>query len=226
MKKIHIRKTFREALALYRKNWYYILAIIALIAFVGFIPLMFGGTSYDEYTGELISNYSPLLSFISWLATTYLGVGFLRYLLDLIDGKEVSMKDIFYGVDSIEHFAFVILSSILVSILVFAGLIVFIIPAIIIGLGLMFTKFYMAENRGDAVEAIKASWAMTKGYKWKLLLLVLVIAFFNILGFIALGLGLLVTIPTSTIILLMVYRKLSPIVDILEEKEEGEKTEA
>jgi len=70
----------------------------------------------------------------------------------------------------------------------------------------------MIENKGGNVEvmdAIKDSWKMTKGYKWKLLWLGIVVFFFNILGFLALGIGLIITLPVSSIIMTAAYKSLS-----------------
>jgi uncharacterized membrane protein len=57
-------------------------------------------------------------------------------------------------------------------------------------------------------EAVNESWQITRGSAWQLFLLCWVLFFVNVLGFIALGIGLLVTVPLSLVTMGYVYRTL------------------
>ena len=67
--------------------------------------------------------------------------------------------------------------------------------------------FIMDQDSGP-IEAIKQSWAITKGYFWFVFCLVLLISGINILGAIFFLGGLVFTIPFSVLITLIAYRKM------------------
>jgi uncharacterized membrane protein len=55
---------------------------------------------------------------------------------------------------------------------------------------------------------MKESKRITHGYKWPLLGFIFVLALVNLLGALALGVGLLVSVPVSTLALVHAYRTL------------------
>jgi len=91
----------------------------------------------------------------------------------------------------------------------------------------MFANYYIAENRLGLRNAFKSSWEITDGHKWAIFKLMFFLTFLNIAGLLALGVGLLITIPMSQIILVRVFRQLEgiPLPDAGNEnvsEEEGE----
>lgn len=78
---------------------------------------------------------------------------------------------------------------------------------VFISVRLRFTAFSVIDG-STAVESIKKSWKITKGVFWKLLGLSILLALINIVGAIALLVGLLVTIPLSIVAMGHVYNKL------------------
>jgi len=80
------------------------------------------------------------------------------------------------------------------------------VPGIILALAFIFSSYLIVDKGKGPIEAMKESWRITKGHWWKLFLLVLAIIGLNILGFILLLVGLLVTIPVSMIALSHAYR--------------------
>lgn len=97
-------------------------------------------------------------------------------------------------------------AAVLSAIIVGIGTILLIIPGIIAALGLMFTKYLVIDRNLGPIQALKESWRITKGSKLNLLGFLIVIVLFNLLGVIALGVGLLVTIPVSMLAVAHVYR--------------------
>jgi len=61
----------------------------------------------------------------------------------------------------------------------------------------MFPKFLLVDKDMSILESIRTSWAITKGVRLKLFLFMLVVMGVNLLGAIALFLGLLVTVPVT-----------------------------
>ena len=82
-------------------------------------------------------------------------------------------------------------------------------PGIIFMLMFMFVMFIVIDRGLGPVEAMKESARITRGYKWQLLGFVLVLALINVLGMLALLVGLFVTIPVTSLAFAHAYRALS-----------------
>ena len=99
-----------------------------------------------------------------------------------------------------------LLLTLVVTLAVLGGTILLIIPGIMLALGFQFAGYYMADNPEVGIkDSLKRSWRGTKGLKWKLLLFVLVLGLINIGGMILLGVGLLITMPLTSLALAHVY---------------------
>lgn len=77
-----------------------------------------------------------------------------------------------------------------------------------LGLALMLSKNLVIDKEFGPIVALEKSWQLTKGNRGRLLWFSLIIVGVNTLGFLALMLGLLVTIPVTMFASLLVYRKL------------------
>jgi uncharacterized membrane protein len=64
------------------------------------------------------------------------------------------------------------------------------------------------DQKSGSSESITQSWAITKGHFWLITLLFLVMLGLNVLGAMAFLLGLLFTVPFSSLILIIAYRHL------------------
>jgi len=163
-----------------------------------------------------------------------MSLGLIKISLDLIKDLPVKFSDLFSGrklilkqfVGSIIIFLAITLPiavSVLIILLlaflktpiivtiIIAILLIVIALAISIWLGLKFTfySYFIVDKGAGPIEALKLSSKITDKVKWRLLLLSLTLAGINILGFLALFVGLFITIPLSTIAKAKVYRQLS-----------------
>jgi len=91
--------------------------------------------------------------------------------------------------------------SILVALVIGVGLILLIVPGIIFALMFMFSPFIVIERELGPIDAMSESSRITRGHKWPLLGLLVLLILINVLGLLALVVGLLVTIPVSTLAL-------------------------
>ncbi len=82
------------------------------------------------------------------------------------------------------------------------------IPLIFLTIRLCFVVCFIVDQESGASESISQSWAITKGHFWFVTLLFLVMLGLNILGAMALFIGLLFTVPFSSLILITAYRHL------------------
>lgn len=98
--------------------------------------------------------------------------------------------------------------EVLLFIIIAVGLFLFVVPGVIAALGLSFATYLVIDRAKGPIEALKESWHITYGHKWQLFLLALVIIGINVLGLLALVVGLLVSIPVSWLAVTHAYRTL------------------
>ena len=134
-----------------------------------------------------------------------LHVGLARVALDLVEGRQAEFKE-FFSCFSIIHWF--ILGSIMYSLIVTVGLFLLIIPGIIWLLAFSQWLFVLVDTKQNPVVCLKKSIGLTEGVKGKLIIFWLALSGINILGALALGLGLFVTIPLSIIASAHVYDQL------------------
>jgi uncharacterized membrane protein len=97
---------------------------------------------------------------------------------------------------------------ILVALVIAAGLILLIVPGIIFALMFMFAPFIVIEQELGPIDSMKESNRITRGHKWPLLGLLALLILINVLGLLAFVVGLLVSIPVSTLAFVHAYRVL------------------
>ena len=120
-------------------------------------------------------------------------LGFSIFSLKLARKEEVELNDLFDGFKDFERS---LLAYFLMILAVVVGFIFFIIPGIVLALGLSQTMFILADDPEiEAVDALKKSWEMMKGHKTDLLLLGLRFIPLAILSIFTLGIGFLWLIP-------------------------------
>lgn len=183
-----------------KKNVLFFLSVFVVWALVTFIS--------SGFQNSLNASRQPLLSFvfrlIFWVLNSIIAMGIINISLKFVEGKTPKLKEIFYTKNLFNF----IIASILRTIIIIAGLILFIVPGIILSIKLQFSEYLIVDKNVDAIDSIKQSWEMTKGVKWNLFLLGLILGFINILGILALLVGTLITVPLTLVANAYVYRKL------------------
>lgn len=151
-----------------------------------------------------------LLSFLMtvcfWILRWVTDLGQVKIALEINDRKKARLADLFSEAHMIINY---FLASLLFGAIVLAGLILLIVPGIIWAIKFQYFVYFIVDKELTPIEALKASSRITKGVKWNLFLLGLELVAINILGFLALGVGLFLSIPTSMIAKAHVFRKLS-----------------
>jgi len=130
-----------------------------------------------------------------------IGVGAMRIVLKIATHQHTSYADIIPPLGLVWQYVVV---TFFAALIIFLGLILLIIPGIYFALRYMFVRFAVLEGAGIK-GSLSQSAKMTQGIKWKLLGFMLVLGLVNILGFLALIIGLLVTIPVTLIAYAHVY---------------------
>lgn len=148
---------------------------------------------------------STLLSGISWIINTLITIGLISTFLKFANGEIFNIKSI---LDKKDKFIPYVIGTIYYSLIVFAGLILLIIPGIIWAIRYQFYSYLIIDKGMSPKEALSKSKEMTKGQTLKLLGFSAVLLLVNILGALSLVVGLFVSIPISMLAIALVYKKL------------------
>jgi len=85
------------------------------------------------------------------------------------------------------------------------GFILLIIPGVLFAIAYQFSGYFMVDGELGVRAAMKKSWRATKGLRWKLFWLSILVGLLNILGLAVVGIGLFVTVPLTSLVLGHVY---------------------
>jgi hypothetical protein len=149
-----------------------------------------------------------LLNLIVQLFQMAITMAWIRVALAIADGKPVEVPK---ARELWPDFFVYFVTSVLVGIAVMLGFIALIVPGVVLALMFSFAGFAVIDRKLDPIEAMKESARLTTGAKPELLGLALLLLALNLAGVLALGVGLLVTVPMSFIAAARVYRRLQDI---------------
>lgn len=169
---------------------------------------------YSVHTGEYIrrgwdlfrkrTDYFILFTLVFFIASSIpladlllippLAAGFILVAHYLASGKQVYFEDFFNG---FRHFAELFLFTLIAIVLVFIAFLALILPGIYLSVGYIFVPFYIIFGKMGFWEAMEASRLVIHREWFGIFGFVLVLIMINILGFMALGIGLLITVPLS-----------------------------
>jgi len=145
----------------------------------------------------------------SWLLSLFVGgmlyLGITKISLNLHDGKEARLGDLFscmYLVPSYIGAAF------LYTLIAIAGFLLLIIPGLIWTIQFLLFIYFIVDEEMGPVAALKASSATTYGAKWQLCWLLSLLVLLNLAGALLLLVGLFVTIPMSLMAMACAFRQL------------------
>ena len=199
-KKFSIAESIGFGWTLMKSNIGFLLLVFIAVIFYAVIS----SAIIEEYLVAGTVEYFAL-SFLQWLGSMLLSMGILKISLKLHDGDDASFSDLFSSWELLINY---ILVQIVSSFLILLGLFLLIIPGIILAVKFSFAGYFVVDKGLNPIEALRKSAAITKGVKWDLLGLYLVIGCINLVGFVCLVVGLLITIPITWLALAFVYRKL------------------
>jgi uncharacterized membrane protein len=139
------------------------------------------------------------------VAQVWLQLGLFRMALKLVDGQPISTSDFLKGHGD---FLVFLLAWVLYTLVVGAGLLLLIVPGLMWAVRYGLYGFVVVDQHAEPVEALKRSAVLTEGVRWEVFAFGLAAIGVNILGAIALGVGLFVTIPLTAVAAAKVYRVL------------------
>jgi uncharacterized membrane protein len=147
-----------------------------------------------------------VLVFVASLVVSFIfQLGIYRLSLDLIDSKPGRVPTLWSQTNLLPEY---IIGTVLYVLIIIGGLILLIVPGIVWAIKYRFYGYLIVDKKMSPMDAIKESGKMTYGHKWHLLGFWFTLLGVNILGALALLVGLFVTIPTTMMADAYVYRAL------------------
>lgn len=187
-----------------RRAWFFVGATAVL-----FLALIVTGSitsGIDSAITGSAETSSGVGSLVNLVLGTLINMGATAFSLKAHDDPDgVTLASLWHPQPFLKFLA----ASILVAIVVGLGMLLLIVPGIILGLMFLFTTYIVIDRERGPIEAMKDSNAITRGFKWQLLGLGLLLALINLGGLLALGVGLLVTVPVTLLAFAYAYRVLS-----------------
>jgi len=132
-------------------------------------------------------------------------MGLIKILLAFYDAKKTRFGDLFSCAGLFFKYFF---GSILYKLIVALGTLLLIVPGVIWLIQFSFYAYLIVDKAAGPIEALKQSAAVTKGVKWQLFIFGVLFFCINILGALALLVGMLITLPLTMLAAVFVYRKL------------------
>lgn len=148
-----------------------------------------------------------IIGIVQYVIGSFVSLGLIQYNLDLIDGRDVELGQIF---SKAPMFGKAFWLRLRMSIFTALWTLLFIIPGIIKVYAYSMSGFILTENpEMTAKEAMNVSQKMMKGNKWRLFCLELSFIGWKILGVLSLGIGMLWVTPYYNAAIAAFYDEIS-----------------
>lgn len=201
-----IRDAVRYGWETARKN----LKLFAVLVLIGFFLQMLQDAvtrSGQATEGWQAGNnaVAGILGIILQLVQMVVTMGWIRIALEIRDGKPAKLSDLATVFPNFINYLF---ATILFALIVAGGMILLIVPGFIWMAQFGLYGFVVMDTNADPIAALKRSSELTRGTKGWLLLFAAALIGINILGALALLVGLFVTLPLSALAAAHVYRQL------------------
>ena len=179
--------------------------VLVIVQVVILLAIILGNT----IASTLAYDFPPVAFFLkmaTYVFALLMVVGYSRVALDLVRGKRISFETLFAESERLlAHFAV----SILIVLLIYLGFNLFIVPGIILTFLFMFVPFVMVDEELSLMGTIKRSFGLVLRnlglvLTWLLLMMVL-----NLVGMLALGLGVFISSTLTLLLLAHFYEEIN-----------------
>ena len=200
-----ITSPLSKAWDLFQKEWKYIYTMGLVFFLVG---------AFSSQLLEFITKNAGggLLQLVASLVTVVISIGLemmgLFVLLEFLSGKKYEISKLTGLIPEWKRMWTYFSARLIVGLMVVVGLILLIVPGVYFALRYMFVPLLLVDKKMGISEALEKSSKMTEGKLMTLFGVMLVLIGLNVLGALALGVGLLITIPVSSLVPVILYKDL------------------
>lgn len=194
--------------ALYRYSWKqfktyasFIIGIMVTYYVLAIVPRVYYMLTMPEEPGMQAQFTSLILTLIQ----LYLGLGFTKIMLLLLDDNYAQVSDLLSG---FRMFISYFVASFLYSFGVMIGLFLLVVPGIYLAVRLQFYPYYIIEHGDTGIAALYKSYEASNELTLELFLFGITVLVANILGAALLGIGIIVTYPMTTLATAIIYKGL------------------
>ena len=194
-----ISDSIHAAWDLFKEKWYVIYGLYLIPVVVAVVYSL-----TLNALGEDFSVMSLFVMFIYMIVQTVVSMGVIQGYLNLTRGKEINVETFKSMLPLVVNY---FLGTLLMGVIIMAGLIFLIVPGIYFSLKYYFVPFLLIDKKMGPMEALKASEKMTKGIKWELVGLGAATILLAYMGLFALIVGIFVTAPVAAMSYVYFYEK-------------------
>lgn len=203
-KTVDVGQALKDAWELLKKEWKTLLIMAIVAGVIQWIPGFLARLMGD------VAIFSFLLGLLGTVVGIFISLRWIVVLLRMVDGKEVKIEDLWEGwQDDTTMVVQYFIASILFGLMVAVGMVFLILPGVYLALMFGMFAFALVDERLSAMESLTRSKELTEGVRGKLFVFWLAVMGINLLGALALGIGLIVTVPVTMLAGVYVYRQLS-----------------
>lgn len=205
-------KTFKEAFYFFRNNlvklltFTFVIGIAVILLAQLLTPLFLGDTPVDEVSRESIEPFIQIMNLI--FKPIYTG-GLIILIYSLANGEAKGILNCLTA--GIIRWPFMLLANIMTSLLIFVGLLLFILPGIWLFTRLFLVPYLIMLKKQMPLEAIINSYQYTKGYSFTILNDIVVLVLIFLAGILLLNF-LQLLYPVLLLILLMLFQSMAYVV--------------
>jgi uncharacterized membrane protein len=213
---IDIGAILNEAWAIFKQN----VAVLVLVAVINVsismalalfnnvlqMAISLGMHSLGK-TAILITTIAAMLfmQLVMMVVQVYLTMGLMRINLKLARRQPATVGDLFSGAP---YLLSGLGANIIIAVVCLTGMLLFVVPGIIAGLGFSFFIFIILDKRCGPIKALSESWRLTDGFKAQIFIWTLTVGMLMVVGFLACGLGVFIAGPVCGIGFALIYDRL------------------
>lgn len=199
---LRVGKIFREAWEFTKDHLgfligYFIITIVLSLLFT------FVGDALEE---KGYTFFSVLMHLAGTIVNLFVSMGFYRSALMITAGEKPGYDQL-YSND--QNFVSWLLSNLLFGLIITIGFLLLIIPGLYLIARYGLYPYFLLDRDLGPMEAIKEAGKASEGKRWQLFLLYAACFLANIVGLLLLGVGMLVTVPLTLLVLAVAYRKIT-----------------
>lgn len=146
------------------------------------------------------------LHFLLQLVGAFVTLGWWRIAMRIHDGSPATVRAL--AETTFTTYLQYVVTLVLFWIVVVVGLALLVVPGIVAAVRLSLAPAIVVDRDLDPISALRRSYELTEGHFAELFVFGLLLGLMNLLGLLALGLGLFLTVPTTYLAVTWAYRRL------------------